>query len=77
MTVLSIVAAPKNVAAEESIRFREAAKSVLNVSVGSESVKVTRYVDNYVTDTKAAIRDLRYNRKSLPVATVRIFPVSV
>ena len=38
LTVLSVVAAPKNVAAAESIRFREAAKSVLNVSVGSESV---------------------------------------
>ncbi|MGM9751084.1 MAG: hypothetical protein ACI3YY_01815 [Candidatus Cryptobacteroides sp.] len=38
LTVLSIVAALKNVAAAESIRFREAAKSVLNVSLGSESV---------------------------------------
>ena len=40
LTVLSVVAAPKNVAAAESIRFREAAKSVLNVSVDSESVTV-------------------------------------
>ena len=49
MTVLSAVAAPTKARAAESIRFREAAKSVLNVSVDSESVKVTRYVDNYVT----------------------------
>lgn len=35
--------------AAESIRFSEAEKQILNVSVDSVNVKVTWYVDNYVT----------------------------
>lgn len=35
--------------AAESIRFSEAEKRILNVSVDSVNVKVTWYVDNYVT----------------------------
>ena len=38
----------QNTAEKQSINFRSAKKTVLNVSVDGQSVKVDRYVDNYV-----------------------------
>ena len=45
---LSCTLFAQNTAEKHSINFRSAKKTVLNVSVDGQSVKVDRYVDNYV-----------------------------